>query len=214
MAGAELGAGVGSEVDGAGLGAGVGSEVDGAGLGAGVGLEVDGAGVGAVVGSELVGSEVVGAGLGAGVALVVVCVVASVLVGVGDNVGGGSAAATSSMTFGDPEPRSPLRTSQVACPSSLLVMLCASMPGNAPWISATVPATSGVAMLVPDFDVNRVSPALLAEIRPDPGAKMSTQLPKFDLDVDDPKSDLKSCRLVEPTVMALATLLCAARARG
>ena len=79
------------------------------------------------------------------------------------------------------------------------VTVAGELPGFASKNSAATPATCGVAIEVPEIVFVAVLLVFHDEVMFDPGAKISTQVPKFE------KDERASVLVVEPTVMALAT---------
>ena len=81
-----------------------------------------------------------------------------------------------------------------------MIIAAVTAAGDAPGVvsrkSAATPATCGVAIEVPEIVLVAVSLVLQADVMLEPGAKISTQVPKFEN--DDRASEL----VVEPTVMA------------
>jgi hypothetical protein len=86
---------------------------------------------------------------------------------------------------------------------ALLMIAAVTVAGEAPgFVSkkrAATPATCGEAIEVPEIVLVAVSLVRHAEVILEPGAKMSTHVPKFEN--DERASEL----VVEPTVIALAT---------
>jgi hypothetical protein len=85
---------------------------------------------------------------------------------------------------------------------ALLMIAAVTVAGDAPgFVSrkrAATPATCGVAIEVPEIVFVAVSLVFHDEVMLEPGAKMSTHVPKFEND------ERASVLVVEPTVMALA----------
>src|ERR1044072_1928885 len=83
------------------------------------------------------------------------------------------------------------------------MMAAATVAGEAPGLlsknKAATPATCGVAMEVPEIVLVAVSLVFQDEVMLDPGAKISTHVPKLE------KDERASVLVVEPTVMALPT---------
>ena len=86
---------------------------------------------------------------------------------------------------------------------ALLMMAAVTVAGDAVGFvsknNAATPATCGVAIDVPEIVLVAVSLVLHDDVMLLPGAKMSTQVPKFEND------ERASVIVVEPTVIALAT---------
>jgi hypothetical protein len=79
------------------------------------------------------------------------------------------------------------------------VTVAGEAPGFVSRKSAATPATCGVAIDVPDIVFVAVSLVFQDEVILDPGANMSTQVPKFEND------ERASVVVVDATVIALAT---------
>ena len=79
------------------------------------------------------------------------------------------------------------------------VTVAGDAPGFVSKNSAATPATCGVAIEVPEIVCVAVSLVLYDERMLEPGAKISTQDPKFEND------ERASVSAVDPTVIALAT---------
>ena len=83
------------------------------------------------------------------------------------------------------------------------MIAAATVAGEAPGLlsrnKAATPATCGVAMEVPEMVLVAVSLVFHDEVMLDPGAKISTHVPKFE------KDERASVLVVEPTVIAVAT---------
>src|SRR5258705_329233 len=79
------------------------------------------------------------------------------------------------------------------------VTVAGEAPGFVSKNSAATPATCGVAMEVPEIVLVAVSLVFHEDVMLEPGAKISTHVPKFEND------ERASVVVVEPTVIALAT---------
>src|SRR6185436_20499650 len=79
------------------------------------------------------------------------------------------------------------------------VTVAGDAPGFVSRNRAATPATCGVAIEVPEIVLVAVLLVFQDDVMFDPGAKMSTQVPKFE------KDDRASVVVVEPTVSAFAT---------
>ena len=120
-------------------------------------------------------------------------------VGVGVGVGGGPLVNNEkSSRFGEPVPAL-LTWFRV----ELLMSAAATVAGDAPGFvsrnNAATPVTCGVAIDVPEIVFVAVSLVFHDEVMLLPGAKMSTQVPKFEND------ERASVVVVEPTVIALGS---------
>ena len=119
-------------------------------------------------------------------------------VGVGVGVGGGAPVRSeNSSRFGDPVPGLPTLFGV-----ELLMIAAVTVAGEADGLvsrnKAATPATCGVAIDVPEIVLVAVSLVLHDDVILLPGAKISTQVPKFEND------ERASVIVVEPTVIALA----------
>ena len=120
-------------------------------------------------------------------------------VGVGVGVGGGvPVKSEKSRRFGDPVPGLVTWLSV-----ELLMMAAVTVAGDAVGFvsrnKAATPVTCGVAIEVPEIVLVAVSLVFHDDVMLLPGAKMSTQVPKFE------NEERASVIVVEPTVIALAT---------
>ena len=77
------------------------------------------------------------------------------------------------------------------------VTVAGDAPGLVSKNKAATPATCGDAIEVPEIVFTAISLVIQADVMPEPGAKMSTQVPKFEND------ERASVVVVDPTVIAL-----------